>query len=194
VISSIKSDSLTHRASALALLLVVLYILVSWVSSLLEQGREAQERYQNMSLQLQKYQQLTANFDTIKLDQQQLLSMSEEDGRYLTETTRSLALATLQKRLQHTIQSSGASLVSMQSLDAESAAGFSPVKMKLHLRLSHQALATLLYQLESQQPTGFVYQLQVQRAARARRQQQSEDVLLEAHLEYTVYMVAADDA
>jgi hypothetical protein len=187
----IKLGSSAHRYSALALLVVVLYISALWVSSLLEQGTEAQERYQNMTLQLQKYQQLVASRDAVREEQQQLLALSGEDGRYLAETTRPLALATLQKRLHQLIQSSGASLVSMQAMDAKSDAGFSPVKMKLHLRLSHQALSTLLYQLESQHPTGFVYHIQIQRATRASRQQHTR-ALLEAHLEYTVYMLASD--
>jgi hypothetical protein len=189
---AIKPGSLAHRTSALALLLIVLYVLGLWVTSLLSQGSEAHERYETMTLQLQKYQQLAASMDAVKLDNKQLLALAEQDGRHLTGTTRSLALATLQKRLQQVIQSSGASLVSMQALDADNDAGFSPVKMKLHLRLSHQALSRLLYQLESQQPTGFIYQLQVQRATRSNRRPQSTDMLLEAHLEYTVYMVASD--
>ncbi len=189
-----KPGSPAHRYSALVLFILLIFVLALWVSSLLQQGARAQERYVSQVMQLQKYKQLVATKSEQASENQRLTALSNKDSRLLSKTSRSLALAEVQKRLQQVLRYSGASLVSMQAVeeDYHSGDGFSPIKMKLHVRLSHQALSTLLYQLESQTPIGFVYQLQVRRLRALMREQQSADDLLEAHLEYTLYMMSSN--
>ncbi len=192
----IKSGTPAHRYSALVILLLLLYIVMLIVTGLLQQGNEVQSRYESMVLQLHKYQQLVAGEETVKEEHQRLQALLDQNDRYLTAATDSLALAALQKNLQQVIQASGANLVSMQALDVgdDEQTTFSPVKMQLHLKLTHQALSKLLYLLENQRPIGFIYNLRVQKSGRSFRQVETEGVtLLEAYLDYTVYRMAADD-
>lgn len=188
----IKSGSVAHRYTALGLLLLLLSLLSMAVMSVVAQADEAESSYASQLLRMQKYQALVKREDFVLERQQQLTAQLSADTRFLAQTTVSLAQADLQKRLQRSIQSSGASLVSMQSVDRDMDAGFVPVTMRLHLKLNHRALSDLLYQLEHQQPTGFIDELQIQRSVRSIRQTGSSDPQLDVRLMYSIYMVAAD--
>lgn len=193
VLMDLKQGGTAHRYLALMVLLILIYIVGLVVISLLQQSTDAQERYESAHLQLQKYQAISASKSQVQTDNETLKQLNNEDSRYLYANSQSLAQAKLQKKLQQVIQSSGASLVSMQAIKSSAETDFLPITMKLHLRLSHQVLMKLIYQLESQNPVGFVYKLHIQRSTRTMRTQQisTDETLLDARLEYTVFMVEA---
>jgi type II secretion system (T2SS) protein M len=191
----IKLGSIAHRYIALAMLLMAIYILSTLFLFLLNQASDAKQRYGDAQLQLQKYQIIAADLPQAEADNQALLALVDTDDRYIVATSPSLAVARLQKNLQQIIQQSGASLISMQAINTEAKSGFLPVKMQLHLRLTNEAMIKLLYQLESQKPTGFVNELQIQRQAGVSRNHQSlGDALLDLRFKYTVFLVKTNDS
>lgn len=191
----IKLGGALHRYIALAMCLFVVYGLSMMILSLLAMNSDAKEQYENTQFQLKKYQKLAATLPQVQSDSQVLTEMNANDDRYLVATSSSLAAAEIQKKLQQIIQQLGANLISMQTLNGKTESGFLPIKMQLHLRLTNEALIKLLYQLESQRPTGFVYNLQIQRQAGMRMSGQivGED-LLDIQLEYTTFMVTSNDS
>lgn len=192
----IKQGGVAHRYIALVMLLITVYILGGLFLALWNQKTEAKQRYDNAQLQLQKYKRMAANLPEVQANNQTIIGIVNNDGRYITAANSSLAAANLQKKLQQVIQQSGANLVSMQAIKAEAESDFLPIGMQLHLRLTHGALVKLLYQLESQKPTGFIYELQIQRSAGMTKGISSKTVsetLLDVRFKYTVFMVNVND-
>lgn len=191
----IKRGGGIHRYSALLILLIAVYLLSTPFIYLWNKTNDVKHGYENSQLQLKKYQAMVATLPQLQADNKALLAMTKNDSRYLTETSSSLAVAGVQKKLQQSIQQSGAKLISMQAINTKAEAGFSPIKMQLHLRLTNEALLKLLHQLESQNPTGFVYDLQIQRQAGISRNRQTlGKTLLDLRFAYTVFMVNVNDS
>jgi len=191
----IEYEGTAHRYIALTILLAVIYIVVLSVVTLLQQSSATQQRYEHAQLQLDKYKTVAASLPKAQAEHGRLIKFNGADEHYLNETTLPVAQASLQKKLQQLIQSSGANLISMQAAQSMADGGFLPITMKVRLRSSHQALLKLLYQLESQKPTGFVYDLHIQRSAVARRRQMTtEATVLDVNFDYTVFMAATDDS
>lgn len=123
--------------------------------------------------------------------------MAVNDSHYLIAENQSLAVAKFQQELRQLIQQSGANLVSMQveKVKEDTEEGIRPVTMKLHLRLNDEALVNVLHQLESRQPVGFVYNMNIKRqVSRGKKRSNSEHTTLDTHIEYTTFMDKQDDS
>lgn len=191
---NVERGGIAHRYIALIILLITVYMVSVLFVALMSQKSEAKQRYANAQLQLQKHQMMAASLAQVQADNLAAVAKMERDDRYIIAASSSLAAAELQKKLQQSIQQSGARLISMQAISTGAEGDFLPISMKLHLRVSHQALMKLLYQLENQKPTGFIYDLHIQRQAGiGRRNQTLGDTLLDIRFEYTVFMVSNND-
>jgi len=192
-----KSGGPLHRYSALFILAFMLYLFVSLLMSVFSLQLEAQQDYEDAQFQLNKYQSIVANQDLYEAENQGLTAMAVNDSHYLTAENQSLAVAEFQQEVRQLIQQAGANLVSMQiekvKEDAEN--GIRPVTMKLHLRLNDEALVNVLHQLESRQPVGFVYNMNIKRqASRGKKRSTAEHTTLDTHIEYTTFMDKQDDS
>jgi len=186
-----------HRYSALLILVFMLYLVISIFVSVFSLQAEAKQEYEDVQFQLKKYQSIVANQDSYEAENQALTEMVVNDSHFLIAKNQSLALAEFQQELRQLIQQAGANLVSMQidkvKEDAED--GILPVTMKLHLRLNDEALVNVLHQLESRQPVGFVYNMNIKRqAARGKKRSNVEHTTLDTHIEYTTFMDKQDDS
>jgi len=192
-----KSGGPLHRYSALLILVFMLYLVVSTLVSIFSLQADAKQDYEDTHFQLKKYQEIVAYQDLYEAENQSLNAMVVNDSHYLIAEDQSLAVAEFQQDLRQLIQQAGAKLVSMQidkvKDDAEN--GILPVTMKLHLRLNDEALVKVLHQLESRQPVGFVYNMNIKRqASRGKKRSNAEHTTLDTHIEYTTFMDKQDDS
>jgi type II secretion system (T2SS) protein M len=186
-----------HRYSALLILVFTLYLVVSILVSIFSWQEKAKQDYEDTQFQLKKYQAMVANQDLYEAENQSLTAMMVNDSHYLIAEDQSLAVAKFQQDLRQLIPQAGAKLVSMQidKIKEEAEDGILPVTMKLHLRLNDEALVNVLHQLESRQPVGFVYNLNIKRqAARGKKRSNVEQTTLDTHIEYTTFMDKQDDS
>jgi hypothetical protein len=193
----IEQGGPAHRYVALIILLSVVYVVAMSIVALLQHSRASYQRYEDAQLQLSKYKTVAESLPLVQAEQGHLAKLDGVAGHYIKNTTQAFAQASLQKKLQQLVQSSGANLIRMQAVQSKVDSGFLRITMKANLRLSHQALLSLVYQLESQTPAGFIYDIQIQRSGITKRQQQVttevEAALLDVDLEYTVFRVVSDD-
>jgi Type II secretion system (T2SS), protein M subtype b len=190
-----KSAGPLHRYSALLILVFTLYLVVSILVSIFSLQAQAKQDYKDTQFQLNKYQAMVANQDLYEAENQSLTAMMVNDSHYHIAEDQSLAIAEFQQDLRQLIQQAGAKLISMQSDKGNAENGILPVTMKLHLRLNDEALMKVLHQLESRQPVGFVYNLNIKRqAARGKKRSNAEHITLDTHIEYTTFMDKQDDS
>ena len=192
-----KSGGPFHRYSALLILVLTLYLVVSILVSIYSLQEKAKQDYEDTQFQLKKYQAMVANQDLYEAENQSLTAMMVNDTHYLIAEDQSLAVAMFQQDLRQLVQQAGAKLVGMQidKIKEQAKDGILPVTMKLHLRLNDEALVNVLHQLESRQPVGFVYNLNIKRqAARGKKRSNVEHTRLDTHIEYTTFMDKQDDS
>ncbi len=95
-------------------------------------------------------------------------------GVYLEGDSDSLAAATLQERVNATVQSGGGKLRSVQILPAKTDGGFQRVSLRVQLTGTMRTLFDIIYALESGKHHLFIENLDV-RNRRARRRARLED-------------------
>jgi general secretion pathway protein M len=192
-----KSDGPFHRYSALFILVFMLYLVASMLTTVFSLQVQAKQDYEDAQFQLKKYQSIVDSQDLYEAEHLTLTAMAVNDSQYLIAKNQSLAVAEFQQELRQLIQQAGAKLVSMQiekvTDDAEN--GILPVTMKLHLRLNDEALVNVLHQLESRQPVGFIYNMNIKpQTARGKKRSSAEHTTLDTHIEYTTFMDKQDDS
>jgi len=189
-----KQTSLAHRIASVLILLVLICLFGLVIASLLSQQSERQQRYESLQFQLDKYTALIARLPRLNREHQHLLTVQKNDKRYLVANKASLAAAQLQKKVQRTLAQSAAQLISMQVIKTRPDNGFQAITLKLQFQATHTSLLKCLYQLKNSQAAGFIYKLHIQQAFRPYNKQTSKENALDISMEYTAFMVIADES
>jgi hypothetical protein len=137
--------------------------------------------YDQVATALEETDALVVRYGRIaqkRADLEQRLAALEKrqfaSGVYLEGDSDSLAAATLQERVQATIQSGGGKQRSIQILPAKSDGGFQRVSLRVQLTGTMRTLFDIIYALEAGRNHLFIENLDV-RNRRARRRARVED-------------------
>ncbi len=163
------------RAAALLLLAGVLsgfYGLL--VAPFLDARGEVEESLAQADELSARYERIGARRDALEAQLEALTAKQAENGVYLEGTTDTLAAAQLQERVGARIAASGGTLRSIQILPAKSDGDFRRVSLRVQFTGTIQALADLLYALETERTHLFVDNLDV-RNRRARRRARTQE-------------------
>lgn len=157
---------------------------------------EAEQAYDTATMQFNKYQSMVAQLPVYEEENKRLSSQLAKDDRFYVAKTTSLAVAKFQQDLQSLIEQSGANLISMQVANSrdKSDMNYTPVKLKLRLQADNTSLISLIHQLESRQPAGFIDSLKITGQSSqygAYTNNNSYQSILETTIEYTTFIASS---
>jgi general secretion pathway protein M len=191
-----KKGSLLSRLAAVLLLALCVTLVALFV---VEPIRAEHRRYDALIADaLVQRDRFTGNLRDSKRLEAELASLRQSrssEAIYLPEANQSLAGAALIGRLARLINQQGGTLVSSQILGGQEKAAIQPVTVHAHMRVSIDALAVILHQLETGYPAVFVDDVRinartVRRTSRSRDgpAERSGDVLLDVTYTVTGYL------
>jgi hypothetical protein len=157
---------------------------------------EAEQAYDTATMQFNKYQSMVAQLPVYEEENKRLSSQLAKDDSFYEAKTTSLAVAKFQQDLQSLIEQSGANLISMQVANSrdKSDTNYTPVKLKLRLQADNTSLISLIHQLESRQPAGFIDSLKITSQSSqygAYTNNNSYESILETTIEYITFIASS---
>jgi len=187
-----ESGGRLHRYTALVMLFLLLYAIYDLLlMPALDARKDAARRFDQAGLQFRKFQQLAASLPRARARAEALKNSRIDDSDLLSGNSPALAAAALQQLLRKVVKQADARLISIQTIDLPAEEGFRPVRLRLILKLTNEALIQLLYHLESMKPRGLVNRLEIRQPVRpVRRSVPAFPGRLSVRLEFTAFMVA----
>lgn len=166
-----------HCAQAVLLLLallgvLVLVIYIPWQDKMSFYA----ERQGVLADRLQSYNRMLAQKPQLEQQLGQLTSRLGTSELFIRSTTAELAAAELQSRIRELVEQADAKLISTQNLGMKMAAAQNRIAVRVRLTGDIDALAAVLYQLESHPPVTIIENLSMRAKQVSRRRSKSLQV------------------
>ncbi len=190
-----KGSFLSRLAAALLLALCVTLVALFVVEPIRAEHRRYDALIADALLQRDRFSANLRDRKRLEAELASLKKSQSSEAIYLPEANQSLAGAALIGRLARLINQEGGTLVSSQILGGQEKAAIQPVTVRAHMRVSIDALAVILHQLETGYPAVFVDDVRIN-ARTVRRTSRSRggpaaragDVLLDVTYTVTGYL------
>ena len=160
------------RGKALALALLAAALLAAWglaVEPLIQSYVDQDERIAKAGNLLARYHSLTAATPALRAQLAELEARRQGRSDLLEAASDTLAAAGLQSRLQALFERHGAVQRSLQALPAVATGELLAITVRAQFTAEGEALARILYELETGRPVLFVDALDVRRKQSRRR-------------------------
>tara|TARA_R110000822_G_scaffold59736_35_gene149228 strand:- start:5117 stop:5716 length:600 start_codon:yes stop_codon:yes gene_type:complete len=152
----------TSRFSAIAILLLIILFVVSYV--LVPLGLfyvEKNETLQTLQHQLSRFEYLVAHEEKINTELKRIDDLGSKGDLFLSGNKKSIASANLREFINEAVKRSGGQLVSSQGYDADPVASATPIGLRLQVSGEAQNLVDFLHEIESARPIIFIDDLSV---------------------------------
>lgn len=182
--------SWTSRVAALGLLVAVIGGLYGFVvAPLIQAYDESLDALAQARAMVTRYEGIARQRDDLEVRLSDLRDKQAASGVYLLGDTDALAAASLQERVNATIESTGGKLRSIQILPSISDGGFQRVSVRVQLTGTTRTLFDILYALEADRTHLFIENLDVRnRRARRRATVEDDDPELTIRFDLTGYL------
>jgi general secretion pathway protein M len=160
------------RGKLLALGLLAALLLAGWgviVEPLYERFATHDDSIARSATLLESYQRLIAATPTLRAQLAELDTRQAGSGDIIAAASDTLAAASLQQRLQASFDRHGAVARSVQALPAVAAGELMAITVRAQFTAEGDALARILYELETGRPVLFVDSLDIRRKQSRRR-------------------------
>jgi general secretion pathway protein M len=165
------------RGKLLALGLLLALLLAGWglvIEPLYERFAAHDDSIARSATLLDRYQRLIATAPLLRAQLAELDSRQAGSGDIIAATSGTLAAASLQQRLQAAFDRHGAVTRSVQALPAAAAGELMAITVRAQFTAEGEALARILYELETGRPVLFVDSLDIRRKQSRRRRRNAD--------------------